>query len=64
MNVESMHLKQGTWPDVLSPELRRQLLLDKINRAQLVLEQRARCNRQQLLAELEEKFSHERLIQP
>jgi topoisomerase IA-like protein len=33
MNVENMHLKQGAWPESLTPELRQQLLLDKIARA-------------------------------
>jgi hypothetical protein len=40
MNVENMHLIQGTWPDVLTPELRQQLLLDKIARAKQATEQR------------------------
>lgn len=40
MNVETMHLKQGAWPETLTPELRQQLLLDKIARVQQAAEQR------------------------
>lgn len=40
MNVENLHLKQGAWPDVLTPELRQQLLLSKLARAQQATEVR------------------------
>ena len=59
MNVESMHLKQGTWPDILSPDLRRQLLLDKITRAQFALEQRKKCINGKLLGEFEGTTTYE-----
>ena len=34
MNAENMHLKQGAWPEILTPELREKLLLEKIARVQ------------------------------
>ncbi len=40
MNVDTMHLKQGHWPEILTPELREQLLLDKIARVQQAAQQR------------------------
>ncbi len=59
LGIENIHLSREDWPEVLTPDLRRQLLLGKIARAQLALEQRKKCSRRQLLAELEDRLTHE-----
>lgn len=59
LGIESIHLNREDWPEVLSPDLRQQLLLGKIARAQQAVEQRRKCGRRQLLAELEDRLSHE-----
>jgi hypothetical protein len=59
LGIENIHLNREDWPEVLSPDLRQQLLLGKIARAQLAVEQRTKCSRRQLLAELEDNLLHE-----
>lgn len=59
LGIENIHLNRKDWPEVLSPDLRQQLLLGKIARAQHALEQRTKCGRRQLLAELENSLAHE-----
>ena len=60
LGIENIHLNREDWPEVLSPDLRQQLLLGKIARAQQAIEQRKKCGRRQLATELEDKLSHER----
>lgn len=52
LRIENNNLHRNDWPQVLSPDLKQQLLLGKIARAQHALEQRKKCSRRQLLAEL------------
>ncbi len=59
LGIENIHLSREDWPEVLSPDLRRQLLLGKIARAQFALEQRRKCINRQLLNELEGTTTHE-----
>jgi hypothetical protein len=59
LGIESIHLNREDWPEVLSPDLRRQLLLGKIARAQQAVEQRKKCINRQLLNELEGTTTHE-----
>lgn len=63
LKIESIHLNREDWPEILSPDLRHQLLLGKIARAQFALEQRKKCGHRQLLAELEDNLSHEQINQ-
>lgn len=53
LGIENIHLNREDWPEVLSPDLRHQLLLGKIARAQFALEQRKKYANRQLLNELE-----------
>ncbi len=59
LGIENIHLSREDWPEVLSPDLRRQLLLGKIARAQFALEQRRKWINRQLLNELEGTTTHE-----
>jgi hypothetical protein len=59
LGIENIHLSREDWPEVLSPDLRHQLLLGKLARARHTLEQRQKCARSQLLAELETNFVNE-----
>lgn len=59
LGIESIHLNREDWPEVLSPDLVHQLLLGKIARARLAVEQRTKCGRKQLRSELEDNLSHE-----
>ena len=58
-DIENIHLNREDWPEVLSPDLRQQLLLGKIARAQQAVEQRRKCGRRQLVTELEDNLAHE-----
>lgn len=40
LSIQDIHLNQDAWPEVLTPELREKLLLDKIARVQQALELR------------------------
>jgi hypothetical protein len=59
LGIENIHLNREDWPEVLSPDLRQQLLLGKIARAQRAVEQRKKCGRKQLLTELENGLAYE-----
>jgi len=59
LGIENIHLNREDWPEVLSPDLRQQLLLGKLARAQLAVEQRKKSGRKHLLTELENGFAHE-----
>ena len=59
LGIENIHLNREDWPEVLSPDLRRQLLLSKLARAQQTVEQRKKCANRQLLGELEGTTIHE-----
>lgn len=45
LRIENNNLHRNDWPQVLSPDLKQQLLLGKIARAQHALEQRKKCSR-------------------
>ena len=59
LGIENIHLNREDWPEVLSPDLVQQLLLGKMARAQLAVEQRRKCGRKQLRSELEDNLAHE-----
>lgn len=59
LGIENIHLNREDWPEVLSPDLRHQLLLGKIARAQQAVEQRKKCFNRQLLNELDGTTTHE-----
>ena len=40
LNIQDIHLNQDAWPEVLTPELREKLLLDKLARVQQAVELR------------------------
>ena len=63
LGIENIHLSRQDWPEVLTPDLRQQLLLSKIARAQLAVEQRKKCTNRQLLGELEGRTIHEQYYQ-
>lgn len=58
-DIENIHLNREDWPVVLSPDLRQQLLLGKIARAQQALDQRRKWGRKQMPTELENNLAHE-----
>jgi hypothetical protein len=59
LGIENIHLSREDWPEVLTPDLRHQLLLGKLARAQHMLEQRQKYDRKQLRTELENNFVNE-----
>ena len=59
LGIENIHLSREDWPEVLSPDLRHQLLLGKIARARQAVEQRRKCPSSYLLGELEGTATHE-----
>lgn len=59
LGIENIHLNREDWPEVLSPDLRQQLLLGKLARAQQAVEQRKKWGRKQLRSELEDNLAHE-----
>ena len=59
LGIENIHLSREDWPEVLTPDLRHELLLGKLARARHTLEQRQKCGHIQLLAELETNFVNE-----
>jgi hypothetical protein len=63
LGIENIHLSREDWPEVLTPDLRHELLLGKLARARHTLEQRQKCGRSRLLAELETNFVNEQLNQ-
>lgn len=59
LGIENIHLNQKDWPEVLTPDLRQQLLLGKMARAQQAIEQRRKCTNRQLLVEPEGRLVHD-----